>query len=202
MAKEAMERERPTKKKEGMQALLKDWNATPTAVKFVTIGGILGLIVVIYSFNKAQPTTPTDTSGATPSSSTFGASSGAIVPSTSPDTTGPSTSTTGSDSGSNSSSAVPVHEDVPYLGLIGRAALLPTQNGSNNYTQYSQNGVTKPIPLPSGTKFIPGNEGRVWYTLPGSTQQQLLTAGSGPGITNPTGGGPDPRYHVYRWRNR
>ena len=70
---------------------------------------------------------------------------------------------------------------APYFGLLGPRVQLLSGN------KYQIPGVQGPTPLPLGLQskdLTSGAQGRVWYNDPGTGQARLLTAGSGPAVTN------------------
>ena len=64
-------------------------------------------------------------------------------------------------------------------GLLGpHVRVFPNFKAGQFYYRSPQTGgKIVPVPLPSGTRYAPGANGRYWYWLPGSSQQQLLTSG-------------------------
>ncbi len=69
---------------------------------------------------------------------------------------------------------------IPTDGLLGPAIqFVPPASYKDRLT-----GKVTPIPLPSGTKYISGVSGRMWYQTPGSQLVYLLTSGQGGPVTN------------------
>jgi hypothetical protein len=66
-------------------------------------------------------------------------------------------------------------------GLLGPGIrFFPNYVGNTAYYRGPKTGgKIIPVPVPAGTTFQPGANGRVWYQTPGTHQGQLLTSGNG-----------------------
>lgn len=94
------------------------------------------------------------------------------------------TTTTGSGSGSTTSNPPPKTKSAPTYwpsadGLLGPGIRILIQNGQYLYRSENQgptntHGGFLPVPLPSGTKYKPGAQGRYYYETPGTNTWKLL----------------------------
>lgn len=163
---------------------------------FLTIVvGVVLFVYIVWKQNNANVVAPTaaDTTGA---ATTGGGGSGTFVEDSYYQNTPTSISTTNTYTGTPglaATPATPVATSTPKApvqtttqpatgqGLLGKGVrIFPDYHGSQYYYRGpTTGGKIIPIPLPAGTRYAPGGNGRYWYWLPGNSKQMLLTIGNG-----------------------